>query len=278
MPLKKCYIVMFIFFLLTFVISANEQLTTEEQKTIDDFMQFRVHLTTEKDERIALQLINEYSSSILPVIVNFDDEAQLILNNFIILEKYNYMYNMDINNPNLSSLILPQKQKNDNWFSSHDAKTINKWLYCTSADVNSCCMQFVSRTEAMKIGLTVKTNYQKALEFDTNMSYALFGMGQWLIQAPGFVGGSTKKAIETFNHALASSRNKAETFYSYILLSQAYFDTKEIKKASALLEKALQIQPNSDYIAFIQLLNNNEYSLYYYVTHRKKIDAKLNIN
>jgi len=268
----------FIFLFLSLVALCARDLSNAEQQAIDDFMLFRVKITTIKDFHKALKTINEYQEQNKSLITSFSDEAQLIINNFIVLEQYNYIYNIDINDSNLQDLILSQNSKNDKWFDAHNKNTINKWLYCTAADIKSCCLQFVSKTDAMKIGLSIKDYYKTALKLDKNMSYALFGLGQWLIQAPAIAGGNKNDAIETFKLAVNSSRNNAETFYGYIFLSQAYFTKKETSKASNMLTKALSIEPQSNYIAFIKILNESNYSLYYYVTHREKIDKKLNLS
>jgi len=268
----------FIFLFLSLVALCARDLSNAEQQAIDDFMLFRVKITTIKDFHKALKTINEYQEQNKSLITSFSDEAQLIINNFIVLEQYNYIYNININDSNLQDLILSQNSKNDKWFDAHNKNTINKWLYCTAADIKSCCLQFVSKTDAMKIGLSIKDYYKTALKLDKNMSYALFGLGQWLIQAPAIAGGNKNDAIETFKLAVNSSRNNAETFYGYIFLSQAYFTKKETSKASNMLTKALSIEPQSNYIAFIKILNESNYSLYYYVTHREKIDKKLNLS
>lgn len=275
---KKRFATILLLFFTSFIAIFATTLSTQEQQAIDNFMLFRVKITKETDINQVLNQINNYQEINTNKIASFSDETQLILNNFIVLEKYNYMYNLDINNPKISNLILSQKRKNDKWFETHDAKTINKWLYCTSADINSCCMQFVSKTEAIKIGISIKDSYTEALNLDPDMSYALFGMGQWLIQAPGIFGGSTKKAIQTFEHALNSARNTAETFYACIFLSQSYFEEKDYQKTEFILNKALYIEPESKYLSFIKTLNKSNYSLYYYILHREKIDKELDLS
>ncbi|OJF77242.1 MAG: hypothetical protein BKP49_03685 [Treponema sp. CETP13] len=275
MRIKKYFFSLISFVFLLATLSAAE-LSIKEQEAIDNFMQFRVNLTSESDAQIILKRINQYQSN-LSLPSSFSAESKLIIENFITLEKYNYMYTLDIHNPKLPELILPQKDKNDKWFDTHDKENINKWLYCTAADVISCCMQFVSKTDAMKMGLTIKDHYKKALSMDSNMSYALFGMGQWLIQAPGIAGGSKKGAIEAFELSLSSARNNAERFYAYVLLSQGYYEGNKKDVATSTLQKAIDLAPNSTYPMFIKLLNDNNYSLYYYITHREKIDKKLHI-
>jgi tetratricopeptide (TPR) repeat protein len=275
---KKKFTIFFFFIFTSLIAVFGESLSISEQQAIDDFMLFRVKITSETDIHQALSKIDNYQKTNSKIIASFSDEAQLILNNFLVLEKYNYMYNLNINNPEISKLILAQNSENDKWFASHKPATINKWLYCTSADINSCCMQFVSKKELVKMGLGIKNKYNEALNLDPNMSYALFGIGQWLIQAPVIFGGSPKKAIEAFEHALSSARDTAETFYACIFLSQAYFDDKETAKAENTLYKAFSIEPDSTYVSLIETLNKSNYSLYYYIVHRDKINKELNLS
>lgn len=244
---------------------------------IDNFMQLRMNLASCSTPAGALLRTADFQSKLQKTETAdpFTDEERLILDNFIILEKYNYMREQDKNNPEIKNMMLSQNKKNDTWFTTHTGNTPNKWLYCTAADVISCCLPYIPVSSAMKKGFTIKNYYEEALRQDPGLSYALTNIAQWYYYAPSFGGGSKTKARHYFELALTDARNEAETYYAKIFLSQYLFDEKDIKQSSLLLSEAASEVPDGRYIAHIQKLNNAGYSLYYYNQHQSEIDRKL---
>ncbi|OJF75721.1 MAG: hypothetical protein BKP49_11030 [Treponema sp. CETP13] len=207
---------------------------------------------------------------------NCSKEVQLILDNFILMEKYSYLFLHKASNSTLENLIIPQKEINDKWFCTHDKPTINKWLYTTSADIFSWSLEFLSKSDVIKYGCIARDHYKTALKDDPNMAFALFGLAQWNIYVPVILGGGKNKAIKLFKQAIKVSRNRSEKFYSYIYLSQAYFDKNKKQQSSLTLQKALELAPNSSHIHFIQSLNQDNCSYFEYMTNRTNIENKVN--
>ncbi len=258
------------------VIAATELSDTETQ-AINDIMDFRMTLTSCKTNEEALSEIDLYEKNLVQTDAYslFTNETKLILDNFINLERYNYYVEIDLKHPKLEPLITPQYNKNVEWFKSNNEKDTNKWLHSTFGDVISCTMQFMSTTKAMSAGLVIKKHYEFALEQDPDFCYGLSSMGQWLFQAPGFAGGSKKKALQHFEKAVERANTDAEQFYAKIYLSQMYFDREENDKANNLLADADELQPNSNYVEKMRKINKTGHSLYTYYLNREKIDKEI---
>jgi hypothetical protein len=102
-------------------------------------------------------------------------------------------------------------------------------------------------------------------------------MAQWFFHAPAIGGGSKKKAQELFQVALKNASGKGETFYTNLLYSQFLLDQNDKKNASAYLSKAESIQPDSKKIVSVKKLNDNGFTLFYYMLNTEKVEKKLGL-
>jgi hypothetical protein len=252
-------------------VTADAKISDKAQAEIDAFMSFRMNLSLCSTPEEALSRIDSYHNAHFTAIqtASFTDEEKLILENFEVLEIYNYMRQIKGKEPDIKNLIHLQYQKNDKWFPAHKNETVNKWLYCTAADMLSCNLSYASVTTIMHDGLAVKTYYEKAIEQDPNMSYALTNIAQWYYYAPSVGGGSKAKAKNCFELAVAGARTNAEKYYAKIFLSQYLFEDAAMReKSSALLAEADSFQPGGHYVAWLRRINKAGFSLYYYNVHK----------
>jgi len=265
------FFVLFFSFILTVHVSAAENLSQQAENAIDQFMTLRMNLAAYEKPEDALRQIDTYHDMYLSenMISGFTGEEKLILENFEILERYNYLYKMQGNESKLKTLLQTQNDKTEKWITSRKDEIINKWLYCTGADILSCSLSYASVTKILHDGLAVKTYYEKALEQDPSMSYALTNIAQWYYYAPSFGGGSKSKAKKCFELAVKGARNGAEIYYAKIFLSQYLFeDASKRSESTALLADADSIQPGGHYIQWLRKINKAGYSLYYYNSHK----------
>lgn len=252
-------------------LSAAAKISDNAQTEIDAFMTFRMNLAVCETAEDALAEIGAYRVQHFSGadFASFTGEEKLILENFEVLEIYNYMRKVKGKESEIKDLICSQYSKNESWFSSHKDETINKWLYCTAADMLSCNLSYASVTTIMHDGLAVKTYYEKALTQDPDMSYALTNIAQWYYYAPSFGGGSKSKAKSCFEHAVTYARTPAETYYAKIFLSQYLFeDEAQRGKSATLLADADVFQPGGHYVAWLRRINKAGFSLYYYNIHK----------
>ncbi|EPF27022.1 hypothetical protein HMPREF1221_00603 [Treponema socranskii subsp. paredis ATCC 35535] len=245
----------------------SEAISAEAQKEIDGFMTLRMNLASCASPETALSEIEAYAAEHFSenALASFTDEEKLIFENFKILEQYNYMRQIPSMEGSLKSLIRTQYDKNDAYFSAHKNGAINKWLWSTAADMLSCNLSYATVGVIMRDGIAVKKYYEKALNEDPAMSYALTNIAQWYYFAPSIGGGSKTKAGEYFERAVRDARTDAETYFAKIFLSQFLFDDKTQKAESAkLLDEADSLQKGGSYIAWIKKVNKAGYSLLEY--------------
>ncbi len=270
----RLYAVFFIFFLCLFMpagLSAAAKISDKAQTEIDGFMTLRMNLAACKTPEEALSEIDSYHALHFTGadLTSFTGEEKLILENFEVLEIYNYMRKMKGKESEIKGLIRSQYEKNNDWLSAHKNETISKWLYCTAADMLSCNLSYASVTAIMHDGLAVKTYYEKALEQDPDMSYALTNIAQWYYYAPAFGGGSKSKARSCFEQAVAHARTNAEIYYAKIFLSQYLFENEAQRgKSATLLADADAFQPGGHYVEWLRKINKAGFSLYYYNVHK----------
>lgn len=267
---------MIVFFAAAGCLLFADILNEREQAAVRNIMEFRKNLAVCSSPQEALERIETFEASFYSdENAQLSEQAQLICENFFVMERYNYLYEADIRHPELKNLITAQNKRNEEWFSIHAAEKTSSYLYCTAGDVISCCMQFMSVPKAMKQGLVIKKYYDSALEQDPDIVYCMLSTAQWYFHAPAVGGGSKKKAMEYFRKAAAAARTPAEIYYSKILLSQAVFDAGNTEECSALLSDADALIPGGRYVAHLRNINSAGFSLFSYMLDREKIDKKL---
>lgn len=271
--MRKLFSIVFLFLLVEFSVCANSTLNTHDEKAVNDVMQFRLTLLS-LDCSTACNKITAYKQTALSD-AELSEQAKLIIESFLILEQFNYIYEANQKDERLKDLILPQVKKLDDFIEANEATGINKWLYTIAGDTISCSMGFMPVGEAMKRGLVIKTYYLKAIEQDASFSYALMNAGQWFFQAPAIGGGSKDKAREYFERSVRSAKTPAEVFYSNAFLSQSRFDDGKKSEAAELLQKAESISPKSYLVDKMTKVNQLGYHYFYYIMHRKEIDKKI---
>ena len=108
--------------------------------------------------------------------------------------------------------------------------------YSTSKDIDylisiSELMNYIiyysSLPDKISYGKKSKEIYQNILKIDSSNFFALLGTAIGYMHAPAIAGGSDKKAFEYFNRALNNSKEKYQTYLSYVWLSQYYFKIKD---------------------------------------------------
>ncbi len=257
---------------------AHAGISSYAEQRIAEFMKFRVEISSCATNKESLQLLAEFKNETdrnLPLHSIDVEQEKLIFDSFYVMERHHYMYDEVDKRPFLCDAMKLQMEKNETYLSKLKGKeTANKWLYVLTGDVTSCYMTF-SLSATLRYGFRVKELYEKALKLDSGLSYALTNLGQWMFYAPKIFGGGKKKALKCFSHAVESSRNDGEQFFSDIYMSQYYFDRKEMGLSKEFLEKASAYNQDSRYVEQIKMLNENGWSLFYYNRHRAGIDEDI---
>lgn len=274
--MKKNIILFLISFFAVELIFSQNRISSDAESMINSFFDLRMRLGSfeENDtENIILQIEN-FENENKQNIKDFTIEEQLIIENFIINEKYNYLYQIKGQAKIQHEILGTQLKKLEDYRNLKETEketTLSEYFYCTMADVMSCFMGY-SVGDVLKYGTKVKPLYEKALEINPKFSYALSNIGQWYYYAPAIAGGSKKKALNYFTLSSQNAKTDSQKYFANIFYSQLLFEEKEYEKSSKLLEQILQISPKSKYLQKIKNLNENKKSLYDYLREKSSLD------
>lgn len=266
--MKRAYVVLPIFIALVLCAGANA-LSSQAESAIDDFMALRMELTCEDDIAVILDKIEDFKRSIKSK--PFDEEESLVLENFIEMEKYNYLKDgSDGIRQSLKEAFKKLRQRNAD-FLERAGDRASKWLLCTAGDVTSCYISF-SMADVIKYGLGIKKLYQKAIsDAGDAFSYGRTNIAQWYYWAPKINGGSKAKAAEYFERAVKEARNKAEEFYAQTFWSQWLFESGDNEGALSALNLAENICPKSNRIKEMKSANALGMSFFEWDKKRSKM-------
>lgn len=245
-------------------------LSSRAQQAVDDFMMLRMELTAEDDTGRILQRIDAFANAV--DMTDFTGEERLVVENFIVMERYNYLKNDDGNRKALKETLAMLRKRNADLLEKAQkaGEEVNKWLLCTAADVTSCYISF-SLKDVIKYGLGIKALYQRALESGDDFSYGLTNMAQWYYWAPKLNGGSREKAAEYFALAVKAARNNAEEFFAKVFWSQWLFESGDKEGAKEQLDAAQSLCPGSTRITLARQANAQGMSVFAYEKKRSKM-------
>ena len=85
--------------------------------------------------------------------------------------------------------------------------------------------------------------------------------------------GRLNKSIELCEKALKEKKSPAEEFYALFYLSQFLFDKNQKEKAAVYLNKALEIEKDSEFIKNYIKINNDGYSFFTYNKNKSKLEG-----
>ena len=257
--LKKIVSLFFVLSLTGGLFAAN--ISTAAQNKIDEILMIRMNNTACSTPQEALAKVEVFEKQFEGLKTSFTQEENLIVENFILIEKYNCLSKMGTSSKILREMMKAQKEVLEAYFKKSPRKQANKWLVCTYGDVLANFMAF-SVGDVLKCGLTVKDCYDSVIEEDPNFSYGLTDAAQWYYWAPVINGGSKKKAGQYFERALASARNNGEKFFAELFYSQLLFETKQPDQSSIHLDKAGKLCPGSKTVEEVKILNAKGKSLF----------------
>lgn len=275
---KNCGFLSFVFFCCTALCSAEGGLSSKAADLIDSFFELRMNLsltdwqTEEGTKKISSEIDRFYSENEKEIRA-LNEQEQLVLENFVIMEKYNYLYEKPGQAKVQHEILGAQRARLEAFSKSVPDSQLSGYFLCTWADVTSCFMGY-SVSDVLKYGTSIKPLYEKALARSPDFSYALTNLGQWYYFAPGITGGSKKKALGCFEKARAAARTNAQKYFADIFLSQLLFENKEFSRCSELLTEAESFCPGSLYLAQIRSANERGLSLYEYNRKKSALDKE----
>ena len=117
-------------------------ISSAAQNKIDEFMKLRMDITACSTQQEALAKVESFEKQFAGQKASFNQEENLIIDNFILLEKYNCLSKMGTSSKTLREMMKTQKETLEAYFKKSPRKQANKWLVCTYGDVLSCFMAF----------------------------------------------------------------------------------------------------------------------------------------
>lgn len=273
--MKKAYL--FVLALILLLPAAAGALAPDEYEAIDGVLDFRMRLTALPSPDDAVAAADAYMEKISRLTEDgeISAEASLIIMNMLVWEKYNYIYETDMNSPVLEELLMGQYRILTEWLSTHRGEKHDKWLYCSAGDILSSGLRFFAVGTAMKEGLNVKKYYDAVLAEDPDMCFALFNIAHWYFFAPGISGGSKRKAAECFARAEQAARNDAELFFAKAYHSQMLYENGDTAGCGRKISEAERIMPGSRYTEKLRRVNAAGHSIFYYTLNKEKMDREL---
>lgn len=278
--MKRFFLIIFFVILSVFIYAEP---SSNEEKAINQFNDFRMELEQFSEPNLILEKISNYEQNLYlqKEFQEFSSETKLILENMIFLEKVKNQVKL-IENDKTAKKALKEK------FSlqiDKTAKTIldlqnsnkipSKWLFTNQGDLISFSLQFATLTQAIKSGLEVKTYYEQAINQDATMSFALVNLGMWYYYVPSIAGGDKEKTYQFAKKAVDSAKTLSEEYFSKIIYSQILFERENFQEAKKVLQEAKKISPNSIAIQTMEKLNNAGISWIEYSTNPKKYEKLL---
>ena len=250
-----------------------------EENLISEILDFRFNLRTFDSADACLDQFPSYEKSVYEseTYKNASEEFSITVQNLLKTAKYNCLYEKNLKDPQLKDLMVGQYEKILAYNKNVDAQNRNKWYNVTSADIINSTMQFLPQSQAIKLGLEEKSIYDSMMETYPDFSYLFINSGLWYMFAPAIGGGSDQKALGFFQTALENAHSNYEKYYAAIYYSQLLFEKNKKDQCNALLAQAENLLPGKRYVKLIKLLNENDYSVFYYTNNREKVDKKLGL-
>lgn len=268
-----------IVFLLAATFAFGKELSAADTNLIYKVLDARLQTQKYSEPSDAISFLNSFEKEIKSSAeYNASNaEVKFIVENMLVLEKYSFMYKKDMKSPELKPFILAQNDKIEEWKKKDTNNDLSSWFYLSSGDVINSSMQFLSQATAIKQGLKEKDEYEMIAKNNPQHSFCLINKALWYYFAPAIGGGSKSVAKTDFENAMKFAACNYEKFYSRVYLSQIYYDEKKSAESEKLLKECDEILPDNIIVPFLRKLNENGYSMMYYIVNREKVDKKLGL-
>ncbi len=276
--MKRIYLILALITICPFLFFANGILPAQDQKAIDDMLQFRLNTFSMPVDK-ALETLNSYKEDFFLTEsgYNYSGETRIIIENYILLEKCDCLDEIIPDHPDKEPLLKAQKKKMTDWFEAHKKEELSSWFYCSYAAMISNYLEYQNVFAKLEEGLLAKQYLEKALELDPKMSFAQIGLALWYYFAPAISGGSVKKALSYCEDAVKSARNDGELFVAKFYQSQFFLEKGKKTEYKTAMDSLKQISSSARKVKLLEKLNNAGYTYFDYQDNRTKLQKKLGL-
>ncbi len=257
--------------------SFADEFSDYEKTLLAEIYDMRARSRQEKDYLASQAFLEEYHKKILSdeVQSKISDEAKLVFDNLLTLERWQYLWETDPQMEGLQQMITAQFDKIMAWNETHPFDTQNAYLKLSSFDLINSTMQYMKRGQMIKLGLQEKKIYDKLLETDPDNCVVYLNAGQFYYNVSEVLSGAKVKAKRIYKKAIETASNSYEKYYANIFIAQMQLEEEDMEAYQKSIEAAEAAIPNTPYMQFVKAVNEKGYTLYEYALHPAKIKKRV---
>lgn len=248
-----------------------------EKKLLSEIYDMRARSRQEKDYLTSQAFLEEYHKKIWSdeVQSKISDEAKLVFDNLLTLERWQYLWETDPQMDGLKPMIWSQYEKIIAWNESHPFDEQNAYLKLSSFDLINSTMQYMKRGQMIKLGLQEKKVYDKLLETDPDNCVVYLNAGQFYYNVSEVLSGAKPKAKRIYIKAVETASNNYEKYFANIFMAQMFLEEENMDEYNKHIALAEQAIPKTPYMDFVKAVNEKGYTLYEYALHPAKIKKRV---
>lgn len=248
-----------------------------EKKLLSEIYDMRARSRQEKDYLASQAFLEEYHKKIWSdeVQSKISDEAKLVFDNLLTLERWQYLWETDPQMDGLKPMIWSQYEKIIAWNESHPFDEQNAYLKLSSFDLINSTMQYMKRGQMIKLGLQEKKVYDKLLESDPDNCVVYLNAGQFYYNVSEVLSGAKPKAKRIYIKAVETASNNYEKYFANIFMAQMFLEEENMDEYNKHIALAEQAIPKTPYMDFVKAVNEKGYTLYEYALHPAKIKKRV---
>ena len=254
-----------------------DEFSDYEKTLLAEIYDMRARSRQEKDYLASQAFLEEYHKKILSDAVQskISDEAKLVFDNLLTLERWQYLWETDPQMDGLQPMITAQFERIMAWNETHPYDTQNVYLKLSSFDLINSTMQYMKRGQMIKLGLQEKKIYDKLLETDPDNCVVYLNAGQFYYNVSEVLTGAKVKAKRIYQKAIDTASNSYEKYFANIFIAQMQLEENDMEAYQKSIDAAEAAIPNTPYIKFVKAVNEKGYTLYEYALHPAKIKKRV---
>lgn len=239
--------------------------TLDSKLFVDDYETY--------EEKIAY--INKIEKDLIPISLEASEEAKIISENMIILQKLKLKATeearIEAEQPSkkkdkskekdteTEKIINACNEKYANYMKNHsDVSAYFKYHY---KEIEMASFTYLPKTQQLKAFSGVMDGYKEIEKEFPTYSENLMTVGIALYFLPGIMGGNKKEGKEKLLSAINYAQCDYERVNSYIMLSQILYEEKDLTGCNEYLNKAAKIVPNSQTLKHVREMNQAGFSM-----------------
>lgn len=282
MKMKYFFVLMAVFFIC--LNGYSKELEGKDLQAVTYVLNANLYMANYENVSDKLNYLNEVEKDVKTFEAELSDEARLICQQMLILEKVTAK-----NNAAESFSSEPQnkkKSKNDKDAKEDEQKlmdcfhayekfaetheNLSSFFHLRYKEAEFATVPFLPAAQQLKILKNTLSDYQRIEEMNPDYSENLMNLGITLYFVPGILGGNKKESVEKMRKAVQTASCEYEQVNTNLLLSQLLYEEKQIDEAKKYLDFAASIAPENKTIKIVSEMNAAGYSIFHADKYLKK--------